>query len=161
MKKAFWIGSIFVILQAGCGDELECTYGRECKGTVSRTCVNGKWVEVECKGSAPVCDEKLGCMEPNVSCGNGIVEGDEECDGAVLNGRTCSDVNASLAGDVICGADCRYDFSKCVTVECQNGEKRCDGDVYQMCSGNVWTEAMNCASLGLKCDNTTGMCGKE
>ena len=161
MKKAFCIGFILLSLQAGCGDELECTYGRECKGNVSRTCVNGKWVEVECKDNAPVCDVTYGCMKANYECGNGIVEGDEECDGAVLNGRTCSDVNAGLAGDVTCSADCKYDFSKCIAVECQNDDKRCDGDVYQMCSGNTWTDAMDCASLGLKCDESTGMCAKN
>ena len=156
MKVSFVL--VLLILLSGCGGELECTYGRECDGNISRTCVDGKWVEVECKDNAPICDEKYGCMKANYECGNGFIEGDEECDGAVLNGRTCSDVNPQLAGDISCTAECKYDFSKCETVECQNCEKRCVGDVYQMCSGNAWTDAMDCASLGVKCDPSTGMC---
>ena len=158
MKKAFLILGILAILQSGCGDELECTYGRECKGSISRTCVDGKWVEVECKDNAPVCDVTYGCMKANYECGNGIIEGDEECDGAVLNGRTCSDVNAKLAGAVTCGPDCKYDFSKCVAVECQNGEKRCADNVLEMCAGNDWTEAMDCSELGAVCDEEAGKC---
>ncbi|GEM_PF-3880689 len=158
MKKAFPILAILFIFQAGCGDELECTYGRECKGNVSRTCVHGKWVEVECKDNAPVCDTTYGCMKANVECGNGIVEGDEECDGAVLNGRTCSDVSENLAGEVVCSSACRYDFSKCVTVTCHDGQKRCADNILEMCAGNAWVAATDCTEVGAVCDEAESKC---
>lgn len=51
-------------------------------------------------------------------CGNGIVEGDEECDGADLDGESCDglvsiDENCT-SGALACNADCTYDATSCV-----------------------------------------------
>jgi hypothetical protein len=45
-------------------------------------------------------------------CGNGKVEGDEECDVGTLNGKTC--VTEGFAGGTLaCGTGCGFDTSGC------------------------------------------------
>lgn len=47
-------------------------------------------------------------------CGDGIVEGDELCDGAELNGMSCADVDPTFTGALGCAADClALDTSLC------------------------------------------------
>lgn len=48
-------------------------------------------------------------------CGDGIVEGDELCDGVELNGMSCADVDPTFTGALGCSADClAIDASQCV-----------------------------------------------
>ncbi|MGM0597239.1 MAG: hypothetical protein ACQES9_09390 [Myxococcota bacterium] len=66
-------------------------------------------------------------------CGDGIIEGDEVCDGTNLNENTCSTLNPDESGELACSDDClSYDQSNCVEAECGNGIKdgndQCDGD---------------------------------
>ena len=62
------------------------------------------------------------------SCGNGIIDGTEECDGSNLNGATCGTFGHSQ-GSLSCNTDCTYDSSDCHT--CGNGVREgaetCDG----------------------------------
>ena len=47
-------------------------------------------------------------------CGDGIVEGDELCDGPELNGMSCADVDPAFTGALGCAADClAIDASQC------------------------------------------------
>jgi subtilisin-like proprotein convertase family protein len=64
-------------------------------------------------------------------CGNGVIEGMEQCDGANLNGATC--VSAGFAGGTLgCNmATCTFNTSMCMAAGCGNnileyGED-CDG----------------------------------
>ncbi len=51
-------------------------------------------------------------------CGDGIIEGDEQCDGADLGGATCESLSAGMeTGELLCSANCIYDTSQCVDVE--------------------------------------------
>ena len=45
-------------------------------------------------------------------CGNGVVEGGEECDGIVLNGETCQSLG-HVPGALGCSDNCAYDISGC------------------------------------------------
>jgi hypothetical protein len=45
------------------------------------------------------------------SCGNGVIEGTEQCDGTNLNGQTCVMQNGQV-GDLSC-TDCQFDTSTC------------------------------------------------
>lgn len=52
-------------------------------------------------------------------CGNGVAEGDEQCDGTSLRGRTCAFFGFQ-EGAVTCRADCTLDPSEC-RVGCGDG----------------------------------------
>jgi hypothetical protein len=45
-------------------------------------------------------------------CGNGIIEGNEECDGADLGGATCESLMEGT-GVLLCTPECLYDTSQC------------------------------------------------
>jgi cysteine-rich repeat protein len=64
------------------------------------------------------------------ACGNGVVEGVEECDGANLEGATCESLGY-LGGNLSCTAECVLDKSQCVEGGCGNGMldpgESCDG----------------------------------
>lgn len=62
-------------------------------------------------------------------CGNGTLEGDEDCEnGEVPAGVACDDLGFD-AGDVTCGADCFYDTSQCSSCGdgVAGGIEDCDG----------------------------------
>ena len=46
-------------------------------------------------------------------CGDGVVEGDEECDGTDLFEATCEDGDLYGGGQVGCSMDCSLDFAEC------------------------------------------------
>src|SRR6266481_1844409 len=47
------------------------------------------------------------------TCGNGVVEGDEQCDGADLDLEDCGTLCDNGAGTLQCTAQCTFDFSRC------------------------------------------------
>lgn len=63
-------------------------------------------------------------------CGNGVMEGDELCDGDDFGGKTCSDYTGYEHGELVCNPGCKLEVSKCHT--CGNGfiegPEECDGD---------------------------------
>ncbi len=76
----------------------------------------------------------VGCSDDSSSgqsCGNGVIEGTEECDGSDLNGQTCQD--RGFAGGVLgCTSSCTFDVSQCSGENlCGNGQidqgEDCDG----------------------------------
>lgn len=74
-------------------------------------------------------------------CGNGIMEGEELCDGDDFGEKNCSDFTIYEHGELICTEDCRLDLSQCHT--CGNGKiegsEECEGDNFAGAS---------CESLG-------------
>ncbi len=78
-------------------------------------------------------------------CGNGLVEGGEECDGTLLNPPTCESINPLFPkGKVRCKTDCRYDLTGCTLAQCGDGlvhmGESCDGTNFQ---------GLTCKSVGL------------
>lgn len=66
-------------------------------------------------------------------CGDGVVEGSEQCDGEDLNGQSCEDVGNYIGGTLGCDTDCTFDTSLCtVSLDCGNGViddgEECDGN---------------------------------
>ncbi len=60
----------------------------------------------------------------NADCGDGILEGDEVCDGTNLDGLTCTDLALDFSGgDLACNHDClEFDTSGCISEGfCGNG----------------------------------------
>jgi len=80
------------------------------------------------------CRFDLSNCEIESECGNGILEGIEQCDGSELNEMTCGDLNYGFSGGTLrCDPDtCTYDISDCEFPEdCGNGivepGEQCDG----------------------------------
>lgn len=56
-------------------------------------------------------------------CGDGVLNLDEECDGADLGGETCETVvGANTSGDLACLSSCLFDTSECVPMGCGDGD---------------------------------------
>lgn len=91
-------------------------------------------------------DISNGCeLKVSNTCGNGIVEVGEACDGTKLNDQTCASlVGEGSRGQIYCSSDCRsFDTSECTpATTCGNGKldgsEVCDGALI----GNV-----TCADL--------------
>ena len=81
-------------------------------------------------------------------CGDGIINGGEECDGAALGGETC--VSQGADGGVLgCNSDCTFDVDECVG--CGND----DQDPGEDCDGNDFG-GTTCVALGF--DGGTPTC---
>lgn len=83
-------------------------------------------------GAKP-CVGSLTPSMPTVVCGNGIVEGTEQCDAANLGGASCTS-KGFTGGTLGCTASCLFDTSACTTTPaptCGNGivetGEQCDG----------------------------------
>lgn len=64
------------------------------------------------------------------SCGDGVANGAEACDGADLGGATCLDQGFD-GGALSCGPDCTFDTSGCTRRTCGNGVR----DTGEVCDG--------------------------
>lgn len=79
------------------------------------------------------------------TCGNGILEAGEECDGSVLGGATCESLGLG-GGSLSCSDACRLDVSDCSLCgngTCDLGEshERCPGDCLDPCGNGSCEEA--------------------
>lgn len=67
---------------------------------------------------------------PDAECGNGVIEGDERCEGPNLGGEDCLSLGYD-AGQLSCTDDCALDPSGCVRFGCGDdqvqGVEVCDG----------------------------------
>ena len=128
--------------------------------------VNGKTCEeIVGFGSTgqPVCNAICngidpGTCSPEIKCGNGVLDANEECDGTeYLFGRdTCAKYDSARysSGDLTC-TNCKVDASKCIE-KCGNGEidggEVCDG---ANLNGESCQTLVGTGSKGtLKCNNT-------
>lgn len=63
-------------------------------------------------------------------CGNGVIEGNEVCDGAALNSQTCV-TQGFVSGSLSCSSNCAFNTSLCSNAVCGNGiidsGESCDG----------------------------------
>ena len=84
---------------------------------------------------------------PPATCGNGMLDADETCDGAELDGLSCAALGLGT-GTLACRADCRgFDDSGCVPD---------DGSGSGSGSGCTPT---TCAAIGLSCGTASDGCG--
>ncbi len=66
-------------------------------------------------------------------CGDGMINGFEECDGTDLGSATCIQFGAPQPGGLTCGSNCKLDPSGC-SAYCGNGivdsNEQCDGSAF-------------------------------
>lgn len=98
-----------------CEDGSSCSQGDVCSGTGK--CAAG---ESPCK-PGDLCKETDGGFECHAAqvCGNGTIEGSEQCDKDALGGATCATLGLGQ-GDVRCTEHCTFDTGKCWS-PCGNG----------------------------------------
>lgn len=94
-------------------------------------------------------------------CGDGVIAGDEDCDGALPPGTDCFDAGYLGGGTVACGADCGFDTSGCSgpicgvpdagVGGCPPGCSSCAGGTCTFdCPGNI-IDGGPCNGLTLQC----------
>jgi cysteine-rich repeat protein len=99
-------------------------------------------------------------LPPPARCGNGVPEGDEDCDGTDLGGATCASEGFGT-GILGCQASgCRYDYTQCSNPpQCGNDEleagEECDDGNETSCDGCSET----CQEE--RCGNDRVDCGEE
>lgn len=81
-----------------------------------KCCLDRWWTPVNAAGVA-LGDPACTLCEPSQECrrcGDGIVDGAEDCDGANLGGATCATVPGGFGGGALaCAAGCAYDVAGC------------------------------------------------
>lgn len=74
-------------------------------------------------------DATTGSTGPAIVCGDGMIEGMEECEGADLAGQSCATLGFT-GGTLSCAPNCIFDKSQCVSESCgdgtKNGGEECD-----------------------------------
>lgn len=92
-------------------------------------------------------------------CGDGIINGSEQCDGSALNGQSCAS-NGYDEGTLGCTSGCVYDFSGCNDF-CGNGTiespEECDGS--NLNSNTCVTEGFESGTISCNgCQLNTSAC---
>jgi len=127
-----------------CGSDNICTGNLTVKMAMRRDfkteTVSGEDVNLNyVSGIITFCDESSA-----QTCGNGLREGTEQCDGSDLGGETCIS-RGFTSGTLKCTAGCMFDTSSCIFQQCgdniKEGTEQCDGSDL----GGAW-----CGSLGYK-----------
>ena len=120
------------------------------------------------------------CFAPIGTCGNGILEGTEQCDGEDTGGASCSTIGYS-GGYLTCTADCEHDVEYCYGPTCAllctepghicvgstpqtqtcvpacNADQTCDDGTLTCCDGgcvDVANDPNNCNGCGVHCEGT-------
>lgn len=106
-----------------CGNN-DAEVGETCDGIDLRSqdCTDFSYVlgDLACDVDCTTYDT-LGCLDapPNV-CGDGVVAGDEDCDGSDFRGQTCESMSYD-GGTLLCNGDCTYNFDSCEEYVCGDG----------------------------------------
>lgn len=111
-----------------CSSDQACAPGGGCATPDQLAACAGAADEVPCEvdGLDGVCRAEVCEL---FACGDGAVNGAEDCEGADLGGATCADLGY-YQGTLACGSNCRFDETGCAE-RCGDGEvngaELCDG----------------------------------
>lgn len=145
--------------QPGCAFDDQCPNGTCDVATHTCVCADGFVAcGTECIPEDEVCED---------SCGDGVLDGNETCDGAALGGATCESLGY-VGGELACESNCTaYDTSGCVAPSCGDGiinqdSEDCDGSDLggETCIGLGYEEGqLACAQDCTYDENTCGFGG--
>jgi hypothetical protein len=86
---------------------------------------------------------ETGCVAA-ASCGDGIINGNEQCDGANLGGKTC--VSQGFDGGVLsCTPGCQLNTNNCTVNQCGNLFDTCNVLISNCCAGLQCLPVFGCA----------------
>ena len=93
-------------------------------------------------GEWQMCTQSFGSANvglADLNCGDGVINGEEDCDGAELGGTTCEDLNLGFVGGVLaCAPTCSFDASGCLSETMAINElESVDDDIEIYNSGNA------------------------
>lgn len=114
-----------------CGDGVVDGFVEECDTTATETCedLGLEPGTVTCTDEC-VLDTSL-CGAGGAVCGDGVINGTEECDGDELDGINCEDLGFDV-GTPGCTDRCLFDDSECRTITCGDGVvdpgEECEGE---------------------------------
>ncbi len=157
MKLHLFLAAIMLTFLPGCDDGTKTTnndtcgdeaiqLGEACDGANlgAATCVSLGFEGGTLSCTAACSFDTSACQGTLPSCGNGVIDTGEECDGTELNSMTCEGLGLG-SGELTCLASCRFDRGQCdgVVPGCGNAVK--EGD--EACDGTDFGGA-TCASFG-------------
>ena len=102
-----------------------------------------------------------GCSHQQGSCGDGVINGTELCDGAALGGQSCRLLGFS-GGTLACSPGCTFDTSGCSSAGCGDGvvspPEVCDGAdlAGQTCQSQGFTGGSLACEAGCGSFDTSG-----
>lgn len=113
----------------GCYDGIFCESGLEC---LLGFCIAGD--DDETGGGGQAVDTGDGDGDGDApappSCGDGLLDADEDCDGGELGGESCQTLGWDMGG-LSCTAECHFNLS-----DCQNDPQPGVGKLYSPCFDN-------------------------
>lgn len=161
------------MFQEDCGNG-EIDSDEQCDGSNlnGHTCVTQGFGGGELGCSSLCRFDTTGCTAPPADCGNGKIDGYEQCDGSNLNGHTCK-THGFGGGELACTSACRFDMSACTPPppNCGNGEidegEQCDGTNLNSqscetqgfdggtlgCTATCQFDTTGCTKIGPDCGN--------
>ncbi len=151
----------------GCGNDILEAATETCDGTDLGGAVCDDFEGFTGEGLACAADcgsfDTSGCEV--VECGDGIVNGPEECDGDDLNMVTCDDIDGFTGAGLACADDCTLDTSACEIDACGDGVlddgEECDGTTIggATCEGAGFTGGV--VACAADCTVDTSSCSNE
>ncbi len=99
-------------------------------------------------GCDATCDfDTHGCYGPESYCGDGFIDGGEQCDGLNWGAvQGCENLGEFTSGVLVCDANCRFDTSGCT----DSGSYCGDGviDAGEQCDSTNWGPITSCTQVG-------------
>lgn len=83
------------------------------QGLTAGTLYHYKVRSVDAAGNVNESDDSTFITTGGVICGNGKVDGSDQCDKTDMGGKTCADLPNFLGGALKCKVDCTFDTSEC------------------------------------------------
>lgn len=129
-----------LLLLPACGEPSTAEPGDETATGTAGTDEAGTDTETDTQGEGE--GEGEGETGGGASCGNGIIEEDELCDGDNLGNEDCMSLGFA-GGELSCSDNCNFDATACTSSVCGNGTAERDED----CDGTDFGR-VNCVDLG-------------